>query len=50
MLTLLMRGIYNKKDIYEASMYKRQPMENIMRKIKRDKVKIVNLFGENSSI
>ena len=41
---------YNKKDIYEASMYKRQPMENIMRKIKRDKVKIVNLFGENSSI
>lgn len=41
---------YNKKDIYEASMYKRQPMENIMRKIKRDKVKIVNIFGENSSI
>lgn len=41
---------YNKKDIYEASMYKKQPMENIMRKIKRDKVKIVNLFGENSSI
>ena len=41
---------YNKKDIYEANIYKKQPMENIMRKIERDKVKIVDLFGKNTTI
>ena len=41
---------YNKKDIYEANIYKKQPMENIMRKIERDKVRIVDLFGKNTTI
>ena len=41
---------YSKKDIYEANIYKKQPMENIMRKIERDKVKIVDLFGKNTTI
>ena len=41
---------YSKKEIYEANIYKKQPMENIMRKIERDKVKIIELFGENTTI
>ena len=41
---------YNKKDVYEANMYKKQPMENIMRKIERDKVRIVDLLGENTTM
>ena len=41
---------YCKKEIYEANIYKKQPMENIIRKIQRDKVKIIELFGENTTI
>lgn len=35
--------IYYKKNIYEAYIYKQQPIENIMNKIRKDKVKIVEL-------
>ena len=41
---------YCKKEIYEANIHKKQPMENIIRKIQRDKVKIIELFGENTTI
>ena len=41
---------YCKKEIYESNIYKKQPMENIIRKIQRDKVKIIELFGENTTI
>lgn len=34
---------YLTKDIYEALIYKHQPIENIMKKIKKDKVKILEL-------
>ncbi len=34
---------YLTKDIYEALIYKHQPIENIMKKIKKDKVKISEL-------
>ena len=36
---------YDKKDIYEAMIYKNQPYEYIKRKIDRDKVEIVKLIG-----
>lgn len=36
-------NIYYKKNIYEAYIYKQQPIENIMNKIRKDKVKIVEL-------
>lgn len=32
------------KDIYEALIYKHQPIENIMRKIEKDRVKIIKLL------
>ena len=35
--------IYYKKNIYEAYIYKQQPIENIMKKIRKDKVKITEL-------
>lgn len=37
--------IYDKKDIYESLIYKQQPFKYIERKIKKDKVKIVELSG-----
>ena len=37
-------NIYYKKNIYEAYIYKQQPIENIMNKIRKDKVKIVELL------
>ena len=37
--------IYDKKDIYEALIYKQQPFKYIERKIKKDRVKIVELSG-----
>lgn len=36
-------NIYYKKNIYEAYIYKQQPIGNIMNKIRKDKVKIVEL-------
>ena len=33
-------NIYHKKNIYEAYIYKQQPIENIINKIRKDKVKI----------
>lgn len=41
---------YYKKDIYEALIYKKQPFENIMKKIRKDKVKIAQLIGNNTAI
>lgn len=35
---------YFSKDIYEALIYKQQPIENIMKKIEKDKVKIIQLI------
>lgn len=32
---------YNLKEIYEAQFYKKQPFENIMKKIEKDKVKVI---------
>ena len=37
-------NIYYKKNIYEAYIYKQQPIENIMNKIRKDKVKIAKLL------
>lgn len=34
---------YYMKDVYEAMIYKQQPIENIMKKVKKDKVKIIQL-------
>ena len=39
---------YDKKDIYEAMIYKNQPYEYIKRKIDRDKVEIVKLIGNRT--
>ena len=38
---------YNNKYIYEAQIYKKQPINNIMRKIDRDKVEIAKLIANN---
>ena len=40
--------LYDKKDIYESLIYKKQPFKYIERKIKKDKVKIVELSGIRS--
>lgn len=32
---------YNLKEIYEAQFYKKQPFENIMKKIEKDRVKVL---------
>ena len=42
--------LYWKKDLYEASVYKKQPYQYIERKINKDKVKIVELIGKRTSI
>ena len=39
---------YDKKDMYEAMIYKKQPYEYIKRKIDRDKVEIVKLIGNRT--
>lgn len=41
---------YEKKDIYEAQIYKKQPIENIRRKLEQDKVQIVQLQGFNTTL
>lgn len=42
--------LYWKKDLYEASIYKKQPYQYIERKINKDKVKIVELIGKRTSL
>ena len=42
--------LYWKKDLYEASVYKKQPYQYIERKINKDKVKIVELIGKRTTI
>lgn len=42
-------NLYSQKDIYGASIYKKQPYEYIERKINRDKVKITKLIGKRTS-
>ena len=39
---------YDKKDMYETMIYKKQPYEYIKRKIDRDKVEIVKLIGNRT--
>lgn len=41
---------YDKKDIYESQIYKRQPVEKILEKLKHDKVRVVKLVGMNSDL
>ncbi len=41
---------YCKKDIYEALIYKKQPFENIIKKVKKDNVKIAALIANNTII
>ena len=40
-------GKYKVKEIYESKTYKNQPYSEIMKKIKRDKVEILALYGNN---
>lgn len=42
--------LYWKKDLYEASVYKKQPYQYIERKINKDKVKVVELIGKRTTI
>ena len=41
-------NLYDQKDIYEALIYQKQPFEYIERKIKKDKVKIIQLVGNRT--
>ena len=41
--------LYFQKDIYESSIYKKQPYEYIEKKIKKDKVNIIKLIGKRTS-
>lgn len=41
---------FSVKDVYEANLYKKQPIDNIIRKLERDKVEILELEGENNSL
>lgn len=41
---------YDRKDMYEAMIYKKQPYECIKRKIDRDKVEIVKLIGNRTAL
>ena len=38
------------KDLYEAIQYKNQPIEEILRKLKRDNIKIKKLIAQNTTI
>ena len=42
--------LYWKKDLYEASIYKKQPYQYIERKISKDKVKIIELIGKRTTL
>lgn len=41
-------NLYDKKDIYEAQIYHKQPYQEIIKRIKKDKVKIVGLIGNKT--
>lgn len=41
---------YKMAEIYEAQIYKKQPYRDIIKKLKKDKVEISDLKGENSNI
>lgn len=41
-------NLYDKKDIYEAQIYQKQPYQEIIKRIKKDKVKIVGLIGNKT--
>ena len=41
-------NLYDQKDIYEALIYQKQPFEYIERKIKKDKVKVIQLVGNRT--
>ena len=43
-------NLYEQKDIYEAQIYQKQPFEYIERKIKREKVKIIQLVGNRTTL
>ena len=43
-------SLFDKKDLYEAMIYQKQPFSNIMNKIKKDKVEIERLYGSNTVI
>lgn len=42
--------LYKKCDVYEAQLYKKQPFEYISKKLKKDRVEIVKLFGNNNEL
>lgn len=41
-------NLYDKKDIYEAQIYQKQPYQEIIKRIKKDQVKIVGLIGNKT--
>ena len=41
-------NLYDKKDIYEAQIYQKQPYQEIINRIKKDKVKVVGLIGNKT--
>ena len=41
-------AFFDKKDLYEAMIYKKQPFTNILNKIEKDKVEIEKLYGSNN--
>lgn len=41
-------NLYDKKDIYEAQIYQKQPYQEVIKKTKKDKVKIVGLIGNKT--
>ena len=41
---------YYNKDIYESRLYNKQPYEEIMKKIKKDGVKIIELKSSNITL
>ena len=41
---------YKSKEIYESLIYKKQPLKQILKRIKKDKLEITQLIGNNSKI
>ncbi|MGN1296871.1 MAG: hypothetical protein ACI4VH_00320 [Clostridia bacterium] len=41
-------NLYDKKDIYEAQIYQKQPYKEIKKRIKKDRVEIVELIGNKT--
>lgn len=42
--------LYKKCDVYEAQLYRKQPFEYISKNLKKDRVEIVKLFGNNNEL